>query len=218
MLSQRLLDGLFKALDFAEEIRGTVNRLRGKPTEPPPWEVSWPKGENAAPPASAPAVAVVGEPPSEDTTSRAPRRAKPAATRKPASTAARRKSTPPAPSSTDSAALTTLTDALDRGTVPPPAELELKGKPMLGRILWALAHSQALSGHGLTGPEVAKALTHAGIKTAPNNVMRAVRQDGGELFQREDGAGRAVVLVLTDEGRRAAAEHLGVRFGEKVEG
>jgi hypothetical protein len=86
--------------------------------------------------------------------------------------------------------------------------MAVSGRTMPGRILWALWHSERMLQRGLTGPEVAELLTRAGVKTAPNNIMRAVRQDRGRFFSRNPSDGRAVQLMLTEEGRRMAQQLL----------
>lgn len=94
-----------------------------------------------------------------------------------------------------------LLDAVGTPAVPViTEELAIDGKTMPARVVWALSAARTVLGRGLTGPEMSEALGKAGIPTAPNNLMRTIRQDGGALFERSPGEGRAVVLNLTATG------------------
>ncbi len=233
MLSQKILQTLFRALDLAEEVRAVVSRMRGQATPPPPWDAppAWPppgdsdlKEDRArddsarsysARKSTPPSPAVRPDPDAEGAYSAKPARktksaAKPAAKKKAAAVKKR-----PAAQSSDAGTTTggdlaAVAAALDRGEVTPLTEsMEVHGRNLLARMVWALAASDKTVGRGLTGPDVAALITKAGIKTVPNNIMRAVRQDNGALFTRAPGEGRAVILTLTDEGR-AQARALGL--------
>lgn len=228
MLSQKILQGLFRALDLADEVRATIDRMRGKPPAGAAWET-------VPPPSSSPLSSARGGPANTDTESGDANpnwqsyvrdTASPLAETKPArrrtGEAAAHKKAKPAPRAKKKAAaaapargepkndLQAILDVVGRGEFPTLTDaLEVDGRSMLGRMVWALAAAEKVLGHGLSGPDVADLVGRLGIVTAPNNVMRAIRLDGGRLFEKGSGTGRALVLGLTEEGR-AQARKLGL--------
>jgi hypothetical protein len=204
MLSQTILNSLFKALDVAEELRSAYLRLRGKPEESPPWDT-------AVSPSVPPAPEDVEEPPLAETVPpRKPRAAKKPSRVKPAKAkprgGAKKRASPPraTPATWES-----FLQSVGAGELaPPPADLALDGKTMNTRLLWAIVRAEQALGRGLTAPEVAQVLEAAGLKSAPSNIMRTVRQDGGKLFAKGPRSGNAVTLVLTEKGRGLALSEL----------
>lgn len=199
MIGPRLLDGLFKALDIAEEIHAAVQRLRGRAPSVVPWQTP---------------VVTPPSPPASSNGHHA--RARPAARRENArKTNGLHKSTAPrkAASRRKEAASTDGIDPLlthVKSVKAPDESVAVDGKTLPGRIVWALAHGQQALGRGLTSPEISRILDEVGVPTVNNNIMRAVRQDAGTLFLRRPGQGRAVHLSLTQEGCDVAGKLLGV--------
>lgn len=196
MIGPRILDGLFKALDLAEELHAAVQRLRGRTPAPAPWQapvVEAPRnGDGAKHTRAAPA-----------------RRNGTARTHNGAKKVPRKKAVPrraEAPAGTPLDGLMTHVKAVKA----PDESVAVDGKTLPGRIVWALAHAQQSLGRGLTSPEISRVLDEVGVPTVNNNIMRAVRQDGGKLFLRRPGQGRAVHLSLTQEGCDVAGKLLGV--------
>lgn len=206
MLSQKVLEGLFKALDIAEEVRTTVRRLRGKPTEPPPWD-NWTHSAPTPVPPSAdgsdPPVPTTEEPPEKAPTKHKEKRSAKKAT-------SPRKSQPPVANRE----LSDLLEAIEREEISPPdKDVELDGKALLARIMWAVAQGQSYLGRGLTGAEITKVLSSAGYKTVANNVLRAVRMDDGGYFARGPKHGSASQVVLSTAGLEMAQQKLGITVG-----
>jgi len=190
MIGPKLLDGLFKALDIAEELHAAVQRLRGRTPSPPPWQ------------------APVPPPPKPDGHSRAApaRRETKARTHKNGKKPGR-PTVLPAPTGNGDAFLEQVRKL---GLEKPDESVAVDGKTLPGRIVWALAHAQQTLGRGVTSPEISTMLDVVGVPTVNNSIMRAVRQDGGHLFLRRPGPGRAVHLSLTQDGCDVAGKLLGV--------
>lgn len=172
LLSQRVLNGLFRVLDLAEDVRASLRRLRGQPTPPPPW-ASW-SGQAPAP-----------TPPLQPD------------------------SPAPAVAPGTAGGFPALLTHVGREQGPrPPGDAVVAGKPLLGRVVWALALAEDRLGRGLSGAEVGALLKEAGHPSSPSSVLRAVRADAGTHVGRGARRGNAALLVLTDAGC-AAAKALG---------
>lgn len=227
-LTQSMLRALFKALDFVEEVRAVWLRMKGDTVAPPPWQAAPGPEAPAAPqesrPKDPPPPAAHPEPSSRAKTMRmravkpppekpvvskgepkkAPAKPKPAASRK-STPPTRQPITGSTPPPVGGPAFETLLAAVGTERVATlTEELAIEGKTMPARVVWALAAAQGVLGRGLTGPQMSELLGKAGIPTAPNNLMRTIRQDAGTLFERNPGDGRAVILTLTAEGLRQA--------------